>query len=47
MSTGFGYQLFNAGTQKVIANVIPQITSNASRNGIAFTEQCYECFPRA
>jgi hypothetical protein len=47
MSTGFGYQLFNAGTQKVIANVIPQITSNASRTGSAFSEHYHECFPRA
>jgi hypothetical protein len=47
MFAGFGCQLFNAGIQKVIANVIPQITSNASRNGGAFTEQCHACFPRA
>jgi hypothetical protein len=47
MFAGFGCQLFNAGIQKVIANVIPQITSNASRTGSAFSEHYHECFPRA
>jgi hypothetical protein len=39
MSAGFDCQLFNKRTAKVIANVIPQITSNASRTGSAFLSQ--------
>jgi hypothetical protein len=44
MSAGFGYQLFNKRTEKIIANVIPQITSNASLTGSAFNAQYSECF---
>jgi hypothetical protein len=39
MSAGFGCQFLNKRTDKVIANVIPQIASNTSRTGRTFLRQ--------
>jgi hypothetical protein len=44
MGASFGYQLFNKRTEKIIANVIPQVISNASLTGSAFNEQYPDCF---